>query len=351
MDGYRFLSAIQEQYPQVVRIILSGHSDREMLLKSTGLAHQFLTKPCDAETLKTTIARACGMRHLLEDESLIDVVSRIESLPSLPSLYAEVMDEVNSPDGSLNRVGEIIAKDVGMSAKLLQLVNSSFFGMPVHVSNPVRAVNLLGFEIIRALVLSVKIFSQFSRAALPGFSIENLWGHSMATANLARVIAREQEIGQSAIDEAFMAGLLHDCGKLILLDRMPEKFQAIVQAAHTEACGFLESELKALGTTHAQVGGYLMGIWGFPESMVEAIAFHHSPGKCRHSDFGPLAAVHLADIFEHEMSDAGTKDKISEIDIAYMREIKCADRIESLRTACREFVRQGEGYARENTFR
>ena len=221
MDGCQLLERVKNLHPQVVRIVLSGNSDKDLILNSAGLTHQFLSKPCDAEALKTTIARACAMRELLEDESLINVISKIESLPSLPSLYKEVVEEVNSPDGSLARVGEIISKDVGMSAKLLQLVNSAFFGLPTQVSSTVRAVNLLGLETIKTLILTIKIFSQFDRAGLPCYSISSLLDHSISTGMLARSIATQEDLKQNQIDEAFMAGLLHDIGKLILLDKLP----------------------------------------------------------------------------------------------------------------------------------
>jgi len=142
MDGCQLLNHVKKLHPQVVRIVLSGQSDNDMIMKSVGPAHQFLSKPCDAEILKTTVARVCSMWNLLDDEALIKVVSGIESLPSLPQLYSEVVDEVNSAEGSLNRVGEIISKDSGMSAKILQLVNSAFFGLPRQVTSPVRAVQL-----------------------------------------------------------------------------------------------------------------------------------------------------------------------------------------------------------------
>jgi len=192
-----------------------------MILKSVGHAHQYLSKPCEPEVLKSTLARACTLSDLLENTLLVNLISRMDSLPSMPSLYAEVMEEVNSPNGSINRVGEIISNDVGMSAKILQLVNSAFFGLPKNISNPVRAVNLLGLETVKALILSVKVFSQFAKSALPGFSVEGLWDHSIRTGVFARNIAKERKLDQNDVDEAFMGGLLHDAGKLILLDRLP----------------------------------------------------------------------------------------------------------------------------------
>jgi putative nucleotidyltransferase with HDIG domain len=297
MDGCRLLEQVKDLHPQIVRIILSGHSDKDLILNSVGLTHQFLSKPCDGETLKTTIARACTMRQLLEDESLISVISRIDSLPSLPVLYKEVVEEVSSQEASLERIAEIVSKDAGMSAKLLQLVNSAFFGFPLAVSSILRAVRLLGLGTIKTLILSIKIFSQFVRPGLP--PISGLWGHSISTGMIARCLATQEDLGQNRIDEAFMAGLLHDVGKLILLDKFPEKYREISGLSASSGCHAWEAEQKVLGTTHAKVGAYLMGIWGLSESLVEAITFHHSPGTCPNSSLGTLTVVHLADSIEH----------------------------------------------------
>lgn len=309
MDGCELLSRVREQHPQVVRIILSGHTDREMILKSVGLAHQYLSKPCDTEVLKATVARACSLRGLLEDRELIQVVSSIKSLPSLPSLYAEIMKELAAPEGSLIRVGEIISKDVGMSAKILQLVNSAFFGIPRHVVNPARAVSLIGLETVKALVLSVKIFSQFEESSLQPHFIAELWDHSMSTGSIARDIARAEKLGQEKIDDSFMAGLLHDAGKLILADKLPEKWSKIVGLAAAENCSLWEAERLILGTTHAHVGAYLLGIWGLSETIVQAVAHHHSPDECPDGNQGVLTAVHLANVFARELSSKRSRNE------------------------------------------
>jgi HD-like signal output (HDOD) protein/ActR/RegA family two-component response regulator len=331
MDGYQLLNQVKELYPQIVRFILSGHSDKDMILKSIAPVHQYITKPCDPAELKATIARTCALRDLLDDKFLVQLVSSIDHLPSLPALYTEVLNEINSPTGSLNKIGEIISKDVAMSAKILQLVNSAFFGLPKHVATPHRAVCLLGVDTIKALTLSVKIFSQFSQSKLTGYSISNLWNHSILTGVLARSIATNEDRSQSEIDEAFMAGLLHDVGKLILLDKLPQKSLEIVKLANSTNCYLWEAEQKILGTTHAQVGAYLIGIWGLSESIVEAIAFHHSPGKCPNDRFSILSAVHLADVLEQgEGADEKTKPTAG-LDMVYLTRIGGADRINAWR--------------------
>ena len=328
MDGCQLFERVKNLHPQVVRIILSEYSDKDIILNSAGLTHQFLAKPCDAEALKSTIARACAVRELLEDESLINVISKIESLPSLPSLYREVVEEANSPNGSLAKIGEIISKDVGMSAKLLQLVNSAFFGLPEPVSSTVRAVNLLGLQTIKTLILTIKIFSQFDRAGLPCYSIPSLMDHSVSMGILARSIATQEDLGQKQIDQAFMAGLLHDIGKLILLDKLPSKCLEISKAFNSSGCQLWEAEQKVLGTSHAQVGAYLMGIWGFSESIVEAIAFHHCPSKCSNSTFGILSIIHLANAFEH---GDHSKENGNRLDAEYLDKLGIVDRFDANR--------------------
>ncbi|MGC8492738.1 MAG: HDOD domain-containing protein [Syntrophobacteraceae bacterium] len=316
MDGCQLLEKVKRVRPQIARIILSGHSDKDLILSSVGLAHQFISKPCDIEALKATISRACAMQEMLSDEFLVKIVSRIDSLPSLPSLYEEVVEEVNSEEGTLERVAEIIAKDAGMSAKLLQLVNSSFFGLSAKVTNIHRAVSLLGTETIKTLVLSVKIFSQFDRPGLP--SVSKLWEHSLSTGMIARSIAAQQGLEQNHIDEAFTASLLHDVGKLILFDKLPEKF-AEASRLSADACRPIwEAEQSVFGTTHAQVGAYLIGLWGLSETLVKAIAFHHSPGKSSDLSFSPLTAVHLADAAEHGDQGEDNKDRL---DIEYLEKL------------------------------
>ncbi|MGA2403271.1 MAG: response regulator [Syntrophobacteraceae bacterium] len=323
MNGRRLLERVRNMQPRAVRILVSAHSDKEFILNSAGLIHQFLSKPCEGKALKTTITRACAMRELLEDESLINVISNIKSLPSPPSLYEEVVKEVNSSNGSLARIGEIISKDAAMSAKLLQLVNSSFFGLPAQVSSSMRAVNLLGMETIKALILTIKIFSRFHRAGLPCYSISTLLDHGISTGLLARSIATQEDLGQYKIDEAFMAGLLHDIGKLVLLDKMPEKCLEISDVFTSSGCQLREAEQKVLGTTHAQLGAYLMGIWGLPESLVEAIAFHHCPSKCPNNTFSTLTAIHLANALEHgEHRTENTK----RLDTGYLEKLGIVDR-------------------------
>ena len=197
MDGTELLSRVRELYPGVARIVLSGQSDRDLTLKAAISAHQYLSKPCDAESLKLTIARAVALKAAFTDPSLQALVSGAGTLPSIPSLYVELMNRLEDPDGCAQDVANVIAKDPAMTAKILQLSNSAFFGLRRRISDPRDAVLYLGLDTLKALALSVKVFSQFTVRPSSRFSIEELGKHTMLTGILARKIAIAEGLSQN----------------------------------------------------------------------------------------------------------------------------------------------------------
>jgi putative nucleotidyltransferase with HDIG domain len=279
MNGVELLDAVMECYPETVRIIHSGHSDKEMVLQSVKSAHQFLMKPCDAETMKYTIERTCRLRDLLRNEALKKIVTGIKNLPSLPSLYNLIVAEMQSPEASLKKVGHIISQDVSMSAKILQLVNSAFFGLPQKITDPQQAAVYLGIDTLKALVLSIHVFSSSTEDAEScGFSLVKMWRHSLRTARLARDIARAETSDGKAAEEAMIAGMLHDIGKLILL-KVPRQYEQVMDFIETTGCDSAEAEYTIMKTSHAELGAYLLGLWGLPDNIVEPVAFHHNPSN------------------------------------------------------------------------
>ncbi|HSV92346.1 MAG TPA: HDOD domain-containing protein, partial [Desulfobacterales bacterium] len=206
MDGAALLAAVMDRYPHMARIVLSGEMDRELTFRTVHCAHQFLSKPCDADTLKQTLARASSLRRLLNDRKLKSLLPRLESLPSLPALYTEILAEIQAPNSSFRKVGDLVARDLGMTAKILQLVNSAFFGLARRVASPQDAVSLLGYDTVRALVLSAKIFSQVDLSRIPGLWLDALWQHSFSTSLFARAIGVGEKLPRKAQDEAFTAG-------------------------------------------------------------------------------------------------------------------------------------------------
>jgi putative nucleotidyltransferase with HDIG domain len=343
MDGPALLAEVTRRYPQIVRIVLSGHSSKETTLTSVGVAHQFLAKPCDPEKLKQTVNHAFALRKLLSDATLKQTLSRIKSVPSLPTLYTALVDELQNPDASVKRVGEIVSQDPGMTAKILQLVNSAFFGLPRHVASPAEAASLLGIDIIKALVLSIDVFSQFKSTIVEGISPESIQKHSIETAAIAKRIATAERAKREVVDGSLLAGFLHDIGKLILAQNLPERYGEVVARVRETHVPFWQAEHELLETTHAEVGAYLLGLWGLPDPMVESTAFHHHPAKSFGHSFSALTAVHVADVLAHER--AGTRDggAPAEFDLDHLTQLRVAERVPVWRAASQQLFDPGDG--------
>ena len=318
MNGLQLLSEVKESYPDIVRIILSGESNLEMTLKSVHVTHRYLNKPCDMETLKSTILRTCNLLDLLRNESLKQALTQIDSLPSLPSMYLEITRELKKPDASIQNVGKIISQDMAMSSKILQLVNSAYFSVPREISSPEHAAVMLGLDIIKSLVLVSQVFKKFERSNIPRKFIENLWEHNINTGKIAKAIAKKETNDQKIIDQSFIGGLLHDCGKLILATNFNDNGRGNILAVCEEDKTIVEIEKETLGITHAEAGAYLMDLWGLPVPVIEAIAFHHFPGVCNEFCFTPLTAVYLANMLAHKDYDTRQNDTENIIDSDYL---------------------------------
>ena len=338
MDGNQLLTKVKNQHPHVVRIILSGHLEHEVTLKSVQIAHQSLSKPCEAEVLKHTLEKLFALRNFLSDESIKKIVSQIESLPSMPSIYTEIIEEMHSPDPSIQKVGEIISKDISMTAKILQVVNSVFFGLSRKIGSPQEAVILLGMETIKALVLSVKIFSEFSQKNFSWFNIDSLFNHCMSVSTYTKTIATHENFDQDVINNSLMAGLLHDLGKLILATNFPKHYQQVLTEAQSSNQNLWQLEYEEFGTSHAEIGAYLMGLWRLDNAIIEAIAFHHRPGKSMIQSMGLLTAVHISDALDYEARSTPDPGNGLPWDTNYLETLGVTHQIPVWRQVCSELT-------------
>ena len=325
VDGAALLTHVAEHYPSTVRLVLSGQSEHEKIFRAVGPAHQFLSKPCDPDVLVKTIQRACGLHGHLQNESLVELTSRITCLPSLPKIYSELLHELELDDASMDRVAEMIESDLAMSAKVLQLVNSSFFGLPQHVTSPKHAVMLLGLDIIRPLALTANAFSQYEDPGVQGFSLQTTMHHCIAVASAARKIAECESNDTQLIDDSFIAAMLHDIGKLILAVNMTDEFQRAVTLARETNRPLWEAELEVFGTTHSEVGAHLLGLWGLPDPIVEAVAFHHRPSRVQTVELSPLTCVHAANVLLHPQISSDDSPAALEWDQEYLESLGCGD--------------------------
>lgn len=300
MNGAQLLEAVRSLYPHVVRLVLSGYSGQELILRSVGPAHQFLAKPCDSDTLVAAIQHSCSLREFLDNQVVAQIVAQISSLPSLPGTYKDLVETLANERAPISEAGKIIAQDIGMTAKVLQLVNSAFFGLRREVESATQAVLYLGLDTVKSLVLSVSVFSQFDPAHITEYSLEQIEQHCFRVGTLAKQIVADYGGSSGMRNDAFTSGVLHDIGKLILAANFPTEYTQVLEQSKTEGIPEADMERELIGATHDQLGGYLLGLWGLPDPIVEAVALHSHPELSLNPAFSPLTAVYAADMLDRD---------------------------------------------------
>lgn len=225
-------------------------------------------------------------------DRLQKLIGRIEALPTLPAIIARINELIEDPRASAGDINEVISRDLALSSKLLKLVNSAFYGFPRRISSITHAVVILGFSAVRDITLSAFVFDAFDARKLP-FGRRNFWIHSLGTAVAADVLAIRR--GATPGEEAFVAGLLHDVGKVVMHQHMPEDFARVMERLAAAGGTFLEAERAVLDTDHAEIGGLLAEHWKLPERLVLALRCHHRPELAPEDRRVPVAEIHLAD--------------------------------------------------------
>lgn len=288
MDGAEFLTVVAERWPQIIRVVLSGYAEQDQTKRLLTLAHQYLSKPCDARHIENAINRSLQLHTVLQEPRLRAAVGRIRQLPAMPKTYSRLVEAMSSADPSVKIITGLIAEDPAIAAKVLQLVNSSFFRLARQITKIEQAVSYLGFAAIRNIVLSVEIFSQWRNAKAPaGFNPSLLQAQAQRVAAVARALAVKTDIE----DDAMLVGLLHNIGYLVLVQECPAEIEQALRLVRERGIPMHEAEQEVLGTSQAQVGAYLLGLWGLPHPIIEAIAFQNAPRRVPQTHFDLLAAL------------------------------------------------------------
>lgn len=232
------------------------------------------------------------MTHLSPD----DVAKGIRNLPSLPVVVIDVLKSFEQVDANVGALAEKVAKDQALAAKTLRIANSSFYGLSRRVTTIQQAITILGFDSVRALIAAAAVTDIFSGAIHGSFDFKAFWRHSMGTGLCAKMLARHIKLNQ---DHAFVCGLLHDIGRLVLVTRFPDQYSAAMKYRDEKDCYVMEAERSVLGTDHPAVGRALADHWKFPLIMQKAIANHHNPQRDDLHDIP--AIVHVADAAAHAL--------------------------------------------------
>jgi putative nucleotidyltransferase with HDIG domain len=300
MDGVDLLNAVKLRYPKTIRFVLSGQADRFMILRCAGPSHQFLVKPCSAEDLVKAARRSFSLRDLLARHELARFLEDDVVLPDMPAIYADLMRALQSRDSSMVEIARIIDRDADMAAKMLRLVNSAFF---VYIESIQQALSYLGAEAISAIALASALYEPFLGKGDDPFGIQESYDHSITVgATAGRWIAKNLK-DRKRSEEATMAGMTHDIGKLVVIRSKPDLWAQAARHAQDNRLPMHAAEREVLGTTHAEIGAYLLHRWGIADNIVEAVAYHHHPSASIGRERNSLFAVHAANALSHKWSD------------------------------------------------
>jgi HD-like signal output (HDOD) protein len=334
MDGAALLEAVRRKHPSTARLVLSGQADRDSILRAVPVTHVFLSKPCDPQVLRAAIDRVCSLQDLIHDEAMRHMVGEVDMLPTMPGVYWELMLAIARPNASIDDIVAIVERDPALAVRTLHLANSAFFGSPKRTDSIRSAVMYLGVELLRALVLSASIFGVGS--GLP----EELCRHAIAMARLSNLLVTTD---RQRAEQAFTVALLHDVGTLLLWLKDPARAGKIASLAKSSGKSTYLVEREMGGPTHAEIGAYLLGAWGLPIELVQAVAYHHAPSSAPESCQVELLAVIHASEAMVEAAESGCDDPFQGIDMAFTERAGVVASLPSWRAIIDEQLRAPDG--------
>jgi putative nucleotidyltransferase with HDIG domain len=325
--GAELLNRIRIDLPKTLRFIAADAAIQEKAMGDVLGGHQFLALPFDRSTLKVSIERSLAADYGMSN-SMRELVSRIRTFPTIPSLYLEVVNALTNPNSTTADIGAIVAKDMAMTTKLVQVLNSAYFGLPRTITDPTEAVGILGFETVKSLIMTVKLLSQYDKVKPVYFSIDHIWRHSTSVAQTAKVMALLETGDTDCSGIAYTAGLMHDLGKVILAANFDTQYHGAHALARKQQIPLWVVEKDIFGATHGEIGAYMLTLWGMSPEVVKVAAMHHHPFHSDDKTFTPLTAVHVANALEYEGSAENDGLPIPIIDAAYLQRLGLEERIE-----------------------
>jgi len=288
IQGDELLRYVTKHFPSAVRILVNDPLVSDTIsTDETVDVHYRFNQPLNPEEILSTIERFAENKTAITKEAIIKTVAKVKTLPSPPKVYLQLNALLKTASNDVKKITEIIARDPALSAKVLQFANSARLNTGKPLTNIPTAITKMGVDALCCLVMTAELFSYDPK--IPGFSLEKEQLHSLSTAKLAASMVKP-ELKQ----EAMLAGLLHNIGTLIMFEISPKRTKIFIK--HRDATtNHLKLERKVFGVDHSHIGGYLLHLWSFPYSLIEAVILHHSPEKLRRKTFGIAQAVYTAD--------------------------------------------------------
>jgi len=291
MDGAQFLRRVNERWPGAVRIALSAPADLAGAMRLLPLAHQYLSKPCPSQHLEHVIERCLKLQDLLSRPALRALIGRVRQLPAQPRIFARLQVVMANENVTPREIGRIISADAVITAKVLQIANSAFFRRARRVTNVEQAVLYLGFASVRNLAMCAEVFARWpGKLAHGALDLDLLQQHAQRVAAVAQALTARTVWS----DDSVLAALLHDIGYWVLIQECPRELDRAIEMAIKEGIAVEDAEQRVMGASHAEVGAYLLGLWGLPYPVIEAVAHHHLPERAGAQRFDVVAALAVA---------------------------------------------------------
>lgn len=333
MSGVGLLQLAASDYPRVLRFAIGDMADRENVVTNIGAPHQFIVRPLKIPELLTNIERSLALDAWLSSDKLRAFIPQLGRLPGLPSTYFELLKRTESPHATVASIGEVVVRDPALTARLLQTVNSAAAAVGEKITDPVEAVSVLGLDTVKSLVLCLQVFGQSNGAAPAAISLDTLWKHSFHVAQSSRKIAMLHTSDVRVASDAFTAGLLHRVGQIVLTKNMAKSYADIVNTACSKEQPLHTVENSRLGVTSAQVGAYLLGLWGMPLPLIEAAALYADPERATATEFSLLTAVHVADVLAQEDEPLAKGLPTPKLSRSYLRALGLPEKSDAWRKA------------------
>jgi HD-like signal output (HDOD) protein/CheY-like chemotaxis protein len=291
MDGAMLLAQIRDRFPMTARVLLTGQASNVDLLRAIPVAQEILSKPCPPALLCQAIERVLSVQDLLTHDKLKTLVGGINRLPSLPEVYRKLTAAMQRDNTSMAELGGIVAEDPVLSARVLSVVNTSYWRISKPTTSISAAVQILGLEVVRALAMGKELFLHDTAAPPRSLALRNLPDNALHRALLARQFVDDRALA----DVSYSAALLIDIGHVVLADRLGEAYDALLVRAEAGGRPVHELEQQELGFTHADAGGYLLARWGLPAQVIELVAAHNAPALLALEENKAARAIHVAD--------------------------------------------------------
>jgi len=333
MSGVGLLQLVAGDFPQTLRFALGDVTDRETVVTNIGAPHQFISRPWRLTELAVLVERSLALDAWLSSDKIRKFVPQLGRLPGLPATYFEVLKRAESPNSNVEEIGEIISRDPSLTARVLQTVNSAAAAMGEKITNPTEAVSVLGLDTVKSLVLCLQVFNQNTANLPTGISLEDLWRHSFAVAQLSRKIALLHTSDGRLASDAFTAGLLHRVGQIVLTTNLAREYAEVVALSREDNRLLYEAEKSKLGLTSAQIGAYLLGLWGMPLALIEADALYNEPNRVTAREFTLLTAVHVADVLAQEDKPLAEGVPVPKLNREYLKALKLPEKSDAWRKA------------------